>query len=80
MEPDMLDYSGWVSALDAPIDAADEGACRPADRVVDYYVVSRGLAAGAHATVLSDVATAPHYPIKLTLACTKDSRRVRVAK
>eukprot|EP00959_Pyramimonas_sp_CCMP1952_P087546 1831741-Pyramimonas_sp.AAC.1 len=73
LEPEVLDYSGWVSALDAVIIATEGGTCRPADRVIDFFVASRELAAGAQATVLYDVATAPHYPVQLRLACTKDS-------
>eukprot|EP00959_Pyramimonas_sp_CCMP1952_P033642 706715-Pyramimonas_sp.AAC.1 len=53
MKPDALDYNGVVSALDAVIVAAEEGARRPAGRAIDYDAVGRELAAGARAIALA---------------------------
>eukprot|EP00959_Pyramimonas_sp_CCMP1952_P214762 4494479-Pyramimonas_sp.AAC.1 len=63
LEPSMPESRGWVSARDAVTVATEEGACRPADRALNHFVVSREIAVAARAPARYGAATVPHCPV-----------------
>eukprot|EP00959_Pyramimonas_sp_CCMP1952_P373570 7823714-Pyramimonas_sp.AAC.1 len=67
MEPADLAQAPWLAQLGGHIVAHASGACRPAERVLDYFVVSSCFAA-AKATTLQDWNFGPHRPVLLEVS------------
>ena len=63
--PEVLKESWWLKLIDGEIVAPTQGTCRPAENVLDYYVVSRWLAPACTAEVLDRPEISPHRLVKL---------------
>eukprot|EP00959_Pyramimonas_sp_CCMP1952_P394340 8262794-Pyramimonas_sp.AAC.1 len=61
MEPSVLAESGWPQAAQAVAAAPTEATCRPAGRIIDYFVVSKCFR-GAKASDIHGPDLSPHYP------------------
>ncbi|CAK0870008.1 unnamed protein product, partial [Prorocentrum cordatum] len=67
MEPVELAQAPWLAQLGGHIVAPASGTCRPAERVLYYFVVSSCFAA-AKATTLQDWDFGPHRPVLLEVS------------
>ena len=80
IEPDCIVTSGWPAALDATVFFPDRGTCRPANKVIDYFVVSNALARVCVCKVLADIPTAPHFPVLLTFSAIPAEETIQVVQ
>ncbi|CAK0881318.1 unnamed protein product, partial [Prorocentrum cordatum] len=62
--PEELTESGWVAGIGGVVVAPKVGTVRPSERVIDYFVMSPFLAAGAQLTVLEHIAVSPHRAVQ----------------
>ncbi|CAK0834712.1 unnamed protein product, partial [Prorocentrum cordatum] len=65
--PEELTESGWVAGIGGVVVAPKVGTVRPSERVIDYFVMSPFLAAGAQLTVLEHIAISPRRAVQVRL-------------
>eukprot|EP00959_Pyramimonas_sp_CCMP1952_P062683 1310595-Pyramimonas_sp.AAC.1 len=76
MGPRELAQSGFAEALKLKVIAPDEGARRPGERIIDYWLVGADFGA-AYAKVLHGWNVAPHYPVQPTIDGAAVARRMQ---
>ena len=69
--------SGLLGFLDAEVVTPSTGACMPAERVIDYFVVSRGRCCTAETLLGWPVSS--HRPVQLSIRCQQGAALVRAA-
>eukprot|EP00959_Pyramimonas_sp_CCMP1952_P051049 1066546-Pyramimonas_sp.AAC.1 len=79
VEPDVLQHSGWVDAIDGVAIHTAAGTCTPANRVIDFFV-SQALSSVVEVSQVNDVAIAPHTPVQLSVRSLSKIPQVRMAK
>ena len=75
--PDAVRESGLLGFLDAEIVAPGLGTCKPAERVIDFFIVSRGLCCTAE--TMFGWPVSPHRPVQLRIRCQQGAALVRTA-
>lgn len=74
---DAVVESGLLGFLDGEVVVPSLGTCRPAERVIDYFVVSRGLRCDAQ--TMTGWPVSPHRPVQLSIHCRQGAALIRVA-
>eukprot|EP00959_Pyramimonas_sp_CCMP1952_P229186 4791965-Pyramimonas_sp.AAC.1 len=64
MEPAVLAKPGWLEAAQAVMAAPAEATCRPAGKIIEFFVVSRFFR-GAKASVAHWLDLGPRHPVAL---------------
>ena len=70
----------WAAAIGGCVVAAGASTCKQGGREIDFFIVSKSLAAKCKADVLDGTGLAPHTPIKLTVVADQEAKQVPAFK